>query len=66
MAFSAAAMSPEPSPPTPEPSPLDPKVAVFLSELGLEKYIGVLHEQEIDYDTLTSFNEDDLKRIGIK
>ena len=38
----------------------------FLSGLGLEKYTDILHEQEIDFQALINFSDEDLKRVGIK
>ena len=51
---------------TPEPAEPDAKVVEFLTGLGLEKYISVLHEQEIDFEALINFSDEDLKRVGIK
>lgn len=51
---------------TPEPPEPDAKMVEFLSGLGLEKYVGILHEQEIDFEALINFSDDDLKRVGIK
>lgn len=51
--------------PEPEPEP-DAKMVEFLGALGLEKYVSILHEQEIDFQALINFSDDDLKRVGIK
>lgn len=51
--------------PEPDPEP-DAKMVEFLSALGLEKYVSVLHEQEIDFQALVNFSDEDLKRVGIK
>ena len=55
-------ISPEPEP---EREP-DAKMVDFLSGLGLEKYTNLLHEQEIDFQALVNFSDEDLKRVGIK
>ena len=51
--------------PEPEPEP-DAKMVEFLTALGLEKYASILHEQEIDFQALVNFSDEDLKRVGIK
>jgi hypothetical protein len=53
------------SSPEPQPEP-DARMVEFLSALSLEKYISVLHEQEIDFQALINFSDEDLKRVGIK
>jgi hypothetical protein len=45
---------------------VDEKLAALLHQLDLEKYIDVFKQQEIDFDSFLTFNDDDLKRIGIK
>ena len=42
------------------------RLSVFLQELGLEKYKEVFQRQAVDYNTLLSFSDDDLKNLGIK
>ena len=52
---------------SPEPEvAVDEKLASLLRQLDLEKYIDVFQQQEIDFDSFLTFNDDDLKRIGIK
>ena len=38
----------------------------FLQLLGLEKYEELFQRQAVDYNTLLSFSDDDLKKLGIK
>ena len=45
---------------------VDEKLAALLRQLDLEKYIDVFQQQEIDFDSFLTFNDEDLKRIGIK
>lgn len=42
------------------------RLSTFLQELGLEKYEEVFQRQAVDYKTLLSFSDDDLKNLGIK
>ena len=42
------------------------RLSAFLQELGLEKYEEVFQRQAVDYNTLLSFSDDDLKNLGIK
>lgn len=42
------------------------QLSSFLQELGLEKYEKVFQRQAVDYNTLLSFSDDDLKHLGIK
>ena len=49
---------------SPEPGEED-KVEDFLAGLGLHKYIEVLANHEIDFQTLINFTDEDLKRVGI-
>lgn len=52
---------------SPEPTSMpDPKMVEFLTDLGLEKYVTVLHEKEIDFQALINFTDEDLKGVGIK
>ncbi|XP_068596372.1 bicaudal C homolog 2 [Brachionichthys hirsutus] len=37
----------------------------LLSQLGLIKYIDVLEEQEIDYQTFLTLSDEDLKEVGV-
>eukprot|EP00041_Stephanoeca_diplocostata_P030180 m.906309 g.906309 ORF g.906309 m.906309 type:complete len:1148 (+) comp23703_c0_seq1:278-3721(+) len=41
------------------------KVAAVLVSVGLDKYIELFEEEEIDYETLLSLTETDLEKIGI-
>ena len=45
---------------------MDEKLVDLLRQLDLEKYIEVFQQQEIDFDSLLSLSDEDLKRIGIK
>ena len=45
---------------------VDEKLVDLLRQLDLEKYVEVFQQQEIDFDSFLSFNDEDLKRIGIK
>lgn len=42
------------------------RLSNFLQELGLEKYEVVFQRQAVDYNTLLSFSDEDLKNLGIK
>ena len=42
------------------------KVLSFLQSIGLEKYIEIFTEEEIDMETLPSLNDSDLEKMGIK
>lgn len=42
------------------------RLSSFLQELGLEKYEEVFQSQAVDYNTLLSFSDEDLKNLGIK
>ena len=44
----------------------DDRLISFLKNLGLEKYAEVFQGQDVDYNTLMSLSDDDLKNIGIK
>ena len=37
----------------------------FLHKIELSKYIGIFKEEEVTMDILKTFNDDDLKNIGI-
>lgn len=50
---------------SPEPGELDIKMEDFLEGMGLGKYIDVLADNEIDFQTLINFTDEDLKRVGI-
>ena len=50
---------------SPESSEPDCKMEEFLESLGLGKYVNILADNEIDYDTFINFTDDDLKRVGI-
>lgn len=45
--------------------PTKPTVANFLQELKLGKYISMFEEQEVDFGTLLTLTDSDLKEIGI-
>ena len=45
---------------------MDEKLAALLRQLDLEKYLEVFQQQEIDFESFLTFNDEDLKRIGIK
>lgn len=51
---------------TPEPAEPDAKMVEFLTGLGLEKYVSILHEEAVDFEALINFSDEDLKRVGIK
>ena len=42
------------------------RLSAFLQELGLGKYEEVFQRQAVDYKTLLSCSDDDLKNLGIK
>ncbi|XP_047675204.1 bicaudal C homolog 2 isoform X2 [Tachysurus fulvidraco] len=53
-----------PSPPPPPPHPKDDLLELLI-QLGLEKYITVFREQEIDFQTFLTLSEEDLKEVGV-
>ena len=38
----------------------------FLEEIGVEKYVELFEENDIDLRTLLTLTDDDLKEIGLK
>lgn len=40
-------------------------ISSWLADLGLEKYVSVFAEAEIDFETLPELEEDDLKELGL-
>ena len=42
------------------------RLSSFLQELGLEKYEEVFQRQAVDFNTLLSCSDNDLKNLGIK
>jgi len=42
------------------------QVEEFLTFLGLEKYLSLFQDQEIDFNALVTMDENDLKAIGLK
>ena len=42
------------------------RLSAFLQQLGLEKYEEVFQRQAVDYKTLLSCSDNDLKNLGIK
>ncbi|XP_051717029.1 bicaudal C homolog 2 isoform X1 [Ctenopharyngodon idella] len=38
----------------------------LLAQLGLEKYIDIFQQQEIDYQTFLTLSDEDLKEVGVK
>ncbi|KAL0267578.1 UNVERIFIED_CONTAM: hypothetical protein PYX00_009809 [Menopon gallinae] len=50
---------------SPVPSTAQYDVETLLSSLGLEKYWPIFRDEEVDFETLLTFNEDNLKDIGI-
>ena len=42
-----------------------PDLASWLTRLGLDKYVKVFAENEIDFDALRHLSEDDLKELGL-
>lgn len=46
-------------------TPEYPFISDFLQDLKLEKYLQVFVEQEVDFETLLTLNDADLKEIGI-
>ncbi|KAM9833781.1 bicaudal C homolog 2 isoform 1-T1 [Syngnathus typhle] len=49
---------------SPSPQMMD-ELPELLSQLGLMKYINVLEQQEIDYQTFLTLSDDDLKEVGV-
>ncbi|XP_061541908.1 bicaudal C homolog 2 [Phycodurus eques] len=49
---------------SPSPQMMD-ELPELLSQLGLMKYIDVLEQQEIDYQTFLTLSDDDLKEVGV-
>ncbi|XP_077388519.1 bicaudal C homolog 2 isoform X1 [Festucalex cinctus] len=49
---------------SPSPQRMD-DLSELLSQLGLMKYIDVLEQQEIDYQTFLTLSDDDLKEVGV-
>ncbi|XP_056457165.1 bicaudal C homolog 2 [Gadus chalcogrammus] len=47
------------------PSPLEDDLPEVLCQLGLGKYVDVLHQQEIDYQTFLTLSDEDLKEVGV-
>lgn len=45
--------------------PNQPTLAKFLDELKLTKYLSVFEENNVDFSTLLTFTENDLKEVGI-
>ena len=45
--------------------PNTPTVASFLQELKLTKYLSIFEEQDIDFSTLLTLTDSDLKEVGI-
>ena len=45
--------------------PTKPTVASFLQELKLTKYLSVFEEQDVDFSTLLTLTDHDLKEVGI-
>lgn len=45
--------------------PKKPTISSFLQDLKLTKYISMFEEQDVDFDTLLTLTESDLKEIGI-
>jgi hypothetical protein len=46
-------------------TPECPMVSEFLQDLKLTKYLSILEEQEVDFETLLTLTDADLKEIGI-
>ena len=42
-----------------------PTVANFLQELNLTKYLSIFEEQDVDFNTLLTLTDSDLKEVGI-
>ncbi|XP_051936373.1 bicaudal C homolog 2 isoform X1 [Hippocampus zosterae] len=49
---------------SPSPQLMD-DLPELLSQLGLMKYIDVLEQQEVDYQTFLTLSDDDLKEVGV-
>ncbi|KAJ7371177.1 Ankyrin repeat and SAM domain-containing protein 3 [Desmophyllum pertusum] len=45
--------------------PTKPTIASFLEELKLTKYISTFNDQDVDFGTLLTLNDGDLKEVGI-
>ena len=45
--------------------PVKPTVASFLQELNLTKYLSIFEEQDVDFSTLLTLTDNDLKEVGI-
>ena len=45
--------------------PANPTVASFLQELKLTKYLSIFEEQDVDFSTLLTLTDNDLKEVGI-
>ena len=46
-------------------TPEYPTVSEFLQDLNLAKYLSIFEEQEVDFETLLTLSDADLKEIGI-
>ena len=42
-----------------------PELDAFLRKLGLEKYLEVFEENEVDLETLPALSDDDLTELGL-
>uniref|UniRef100_A0A8C1IAM4 Bicaudal C homolog 2 n=1 Tax=Cyprinus carpio TaxID=7962 RepID=A0A8C1IAM4_CYPCA len=49
---------------SPSPSHADDLIEL-LAQLGLEKYIDIFQQQEIDYQTFLTLSDEDLKEVGV-
>ncbi|RXN25648.1 bicaudal C -like protein [Labeo rohita] len=49
---------------SPSPSHTDDLIEL-LAQLGLEKYIDIFQQQEIDYQTFLTLSDEDLKEVGV-
>ncbi|XP_052429558.1 bicaudal C homolog 2 [Carassius gibelio] len=49
---------------SPSPSHADDLIEL-LTQLGLEKYIDIFQQQEIDYQTFLTLSDEDLKEVGV-
>jgi len=58
--------SPALQPMASEGSAGEAQVEEFLTFLGLEKYLSLFQDQEIDFNALVTMDENDLKAIGLK
>jgi len=54
----------EPHPPVPHP-PLDERVKNILTSIGLDRYISVFTNEEVDFESLCLMTENHLKNVGI-